>query len=286
MTALMLLISGPEFTNVSLRVQISNPPIFVPMKIISYNVNGIRASMTKNLTGWLVQEKPDIFCLQEIKANPEQFDTHLFEMEGYHCHWYPAQKKGYSGVALLSKQKPDHVEYGMGNQLYDDEGRMLRADFGDVSFISLYLPSGTSGDERQGFKMEFCNYYLGYIQNLLKERPKLVISGDINICHHPIDIHDPIGNKKSSGFLPEEREWLTRFLEIGLVDSFRHTYPDKVKYSWWTQRFGQKIRLANKGWRIDYHFVSDALKDKIEEADLLNDAWHSDHCPILLELAE
>ncbi len=254
------------------------------MKIISYNVNGIRASMNKNLTGWLVNEKPDILCLQELKAQPDQFDTYLFEMEGYHCYWYPAQKKGYSGVAILSKQKPDNVVYGMQNKLYDDEGRMVRVDIGDVSFISLYLPSGTSGDERQSFKMDFCHFYKGYIENLLKERPKLVISGDINICHHPIDIHDPIGNKKSSGFLPEEREWFSTFLEIGMVDSFRHKNPDKVKYSWWTQRFGPRIREQNKGWRIDYQFVSSALADKIEEADILNDAYHSDHCPVMLEL--
>jgi exodeoxyribonuclease III len=255
------------------------------MKLISYNVNGIRAAMTKNLTGWLAQSKPDVLCLQEIKAMPGQFDTFLFETEGYHCNWYPAQKKGYSGVAILSKQKPDNVVMGMGNSRYDDEGRVLRADFGDTSFISLYLPSGTSGDERQQFKMEFCGHFYDYIQNLLTERPNLVISGDINICHHPIDIHDPIGNKKSSGFLPDEREWLGRFLDMGFVDSFRHKYPEAVKYSWWTQRFGPRIRQENKGWRIDYSLVSHAMKDKIEDADYLNDAWHSDHCPVLLELA-
>jgi exodeoxyribonuclease III len=254
------------------------------MKLISYNVNGIRAAMNKNFTGWLVSAKPDLLCLQEVKALPDQFDQYLFETEGYHCHWYPAQKKGYSGVAILSKQKPDNVEFGIGNSRYDDEGRVLRADFGDVSFISLYLPSGTSGEERQGFKMEFCGYFHDYIENLLIDRPKLIISGDINICHHPIDIHDPVGNKKSSGFLPEEREWLSKFLNMGFVDSFRYKYPEAVKYSWWTQRFGPRIRLANKGWRIDYSLVSHALKERIEDADYLNDAWHSDHCPVQLEL--
>ena len=254
------------------------------MKIISYNVNGIRAAMTKNLTGWLVQEKPDILCLQEIKARPDQFDTYLFETEGYHCHWYPAQKKGYSGTAILSKQKPDNVVFGLGDSLYDNEGRAVRVDFGDVSCMSLYLPSGTSGSERQDFKMEFCNFFLAYVQNLLKERPKLVISGDINICHEAIDIHDPIGNKKSSGFLPEEREWMTNFLDIGMIDSFRYKNPDKIKYTWWTQRFGPRIREQNKGWRIDYQLVSEALRNQIEEADCLNDAKHSDHCPVMLEL--
>lgn len=254
------------------------------MKLISYNVNGIRSAMTKNLTGWLATAKPDILCFQEIKAMPGQFDTFLFETEGYHCNWYPAQKKGYSGVAILSKEKPDNVVMGIGNPLYDDEGRVLRADFGDLSIISLYLPSGTSGAERQLFKMEFCRYFQAYIHKLLKERPKLIISGDINICHHPIDIHDPIGNKKSSGFLPDEREWLGSFLDMGFVDSYRHIHPENVKYSWWTQRFGPRIRQENKGWRIDYSLVSHALKDKISDADYLNDAWHSDHCPVQVEL--
>ena len=252
------------------------------MKIISYNVNGIRSAMGKNLTGWLTNEKPDVVCFQEIKAQPEQFDNYLFETMGYSSYWYPAQKKGYSGVAILSKQKPDKVVYGCGEDCYDSEGRIIRVDIGDVSVISLYMPSGTTGDERQGFKMQFCDFFYPYIENLLKERPNLVISGDLNICHHPIDIHNPVSNKNSSGFLPEEREWLGKFIEMGFVDSYRHLNPNTQKYSWWSFRAGS--RQNNKGWRIDYNLVSKALAPKIKDAEILNDAMHSDHCPVMVEL--
>ena len=252
------------------------------MKIMSYNVNGIRSALGKNLSGWLVEAKPDVLCFQELKAHPDQFDTFLFETAGYHTHWFPAQKKGYSGVGLLSKQKPDKVVVGCGIEKYDNEGRILRADFGDLSVLSLYLPSGSSGDERQSFKMEFCEFFLPWVQNLLKERPNLVLCGDYNICHQAIDIHDPKGNAKSSGFLPEEREWMTKFLGIGLVDSYRHMNPEAIKYSWWS--FRAAARSRNKGWRIDYNMVSQPLADKLSHADILNDAMHSDHCPVLVEL--
>jgi exodeoxyribonuclease-3 len=252
------------------------------MRIISYNVNGIRSALNKNLTGWLTNEKPDVVCLQEIKAQPGQFDNYLFESMGYHTYWHPAEKKGYSGVAILSKQKPANVVEGCGEKLYDDEGRVLRADFDNWSIISLYMPSGTTGDVRQNFKMGFCDFFYPYIETLLEERPNLIVSGDMNICNHPIDIHDPVGNKKSSGFLPDERDWMSRFIEMGFVDSFRYLRPNDVKYSWWSQRFNS--RAKNKGWRIDYHLVSKALAEKIEEVEILNDAVHSDHCPVMVEM--
>ena len=252
------------------------------MKVISYNVNGIRSALSKNLSGWLVQQSPDVLCLQEIKAQPDQIDNYIFEVAGYHAHWYPAQKKGYSGVAILSKRKPDRIVEGCGEARFDDEGRVLRADYGDLSVISLYMPSGTTGEERQGFKMEFAEFFYPYIQNLLKERPNLIICGDYNICHQAIDIHDPVRNAHSSGFLPEEREWLSRFLEMGMIDSYRYTHPEDVKYSWWSFRAGARER--NKGWRIDYNLVSKGLEGRIIDADMLNDAVHSDHCPVLLEL--
>jgi exodeoxyribonuclease III len=253
------------------------------MKIISYNVNGIRAALNKNLTGWLTNEKPDIVCLQEIKAQPGQFDNYLFKSMGYHTYWHPAEKKGYSGVAILSKEEPLNVVEGCGETVYDCEGRVLRADFGDWSIVSLYMPSGTTGEIRQNFKMGFCDFFYPYVENLLKERPKLIVSGDMNICNHPIDIHDPVGNKKSSGFLPEERDWMSRFIDMGFVDSFRYLKPDEIKYSWWSQRFNS--RAKNKGWRIDYHLVSKALADKIEDVEILNDAVHSDHCPVMVEMS-
>ena len=252
------------------------------MKIISYNLNGIRAAIKKDLPGWLKLQDADVVCFQELKAQEDQIEKKLFEDLGYHVYAFPALKKGYSGVAILSKKVPDHVEFGVKDLAYDDEGRAIRADFGDVSVMSLYLPSGTSGEERQGFKMQFCDFFIGYAKDLLKTRPNLVISGDYNICHQPMDIHDPKGNAKSSGFLPEEREWLTKFIAAGFIDSFRAKYPDKILYSWWSQRFNS--RANNKGWRIDYNMVSNGLKDRIIDAGIHNDAVHSDHCPISVEI--
>ena len=253
------------------------------MKIYSYNVNGIRAAVGKGLTEWLKAEMPDVLCIQETKAQPDQIDTWPFELLGYHCYWYSAQKKGYSGVAILSLKEPDNVEYGMGMPLYDNEGRFIRADFGDLSVISVYHPSGTSGDERQDFKMKWLTDFRQYINELRITRPNLLISGDYNIAHAPIDIHDPIGNAKNSGFLPEEREWMTDFLSDGYIDTFRILYPEqKDIYSWWTYRFSARSR--NKGWRIDYHMATDTLKPRIKEAGILTEVTHSDHCPISVEI--
>lgn len=253
------------------------------MKIISYNVNGIRAALSKGLIDWLKSTDADIVCIQELKATPEQFDTAQFENLGYHCFWNPAVKKGYSGVGLLSRAKPDKVVFGFGKEIYDHEGRVIRADIGDKSFLSLYIPSGSSGDERQDFKMEFLDFFTDWTIDLLRQRPNLVISGDFNICHQAIDIHDPIRNATSSGFLPEEREWFSGFLDIGLTDSFRFLHPKVQKYSWWS--FRANSRAKNLGWRIDYHLVSEGLKNQIRQAGIDNDVVHSDHCPVWVELA-
>lgn len=252
------------------------------MKIVSYNVNGIRAALRKDLVLWLKQANPDVVCFQEIKANPSQFDDSVFKEIGYeYCYWYPAEKKGYSGVALLSKIKPNRVTYGTGIDYMDKEGRNLRADFDDVSVMSLYLPSGTS-DHRLEFKLKYMDDFQTYIYQLKEECPNLVICGDYNICHEAIDIHDPVRLKTVSGFLPVEREWLTQFLESGFVDSFRLLHPEEVQYSWWSYRANSRAR--NKGWRLDYHLVSEPLKTAIKRAVILSDAVHSDHCPVLLEL--
>ncbi|MDX5436652.1 MAG: exodeoxyribonuclease III, partial [Pontibacter sp.] len=176
------------------------------MKIITYNVNGIRAALTKGFGDWLQAANPDVLCLQEIKADESKFDKALFEDMGYHVHLHPAVKKGYSGVAILSKEKPQHVEVGCGMDCYDAEGRVLRADYGDVSVMSVYMPSGSSGEERQEFKFKWMDDFYGYVGDLKQTLPGLVVSGDYNICHKPIDIHNPKSNAKSSGFLPEERE--------------------------------------------------------------------------------
>lgn len=252
------------------------------MRIYSYNVNGIRAAISKGFIQWLETNSPDVICLQEIKATQDQIPLMEIEMLGYHHYWFPAKKKGYSGVAILSKIAPDNVVYGMGNPEYDDEGRFLRADFGDLSVVSVYHPSGTSGDERQDFKMKWLDFFHNYVNELRKERPQLVISGDYNICHEAIDIHDPIRNAKSSGFLPEERQWFTDFLNDGYIDSFRFMNKEPHHYSWWSYRANAKQN--NKGWRIDYHILTENLNDRLKEVSIMPEVNFSDHCPIFVEL--
>ncbi len=252
------------------------------MRIISYNVNGIRAAIAKGLLEWITSNSPDVICLQEIKATPDQIPLLEIETLGYHHFWFPAQKKGYSGVAVLSKIQPDNVVYGMNNKLYDDEGRFLRADFGNISVVSVYHPSGTSGDERQNFKMQWLSFFRDYVNALRKERPNLIISGDYNICHEAIDIHDPVRNAKSSGFLPEERQWFSDFLNDGYIDSFRTLCKEGGHYSWWS--FRGNARNNNKGWRIDYHILTDNIRDKLINAAIYPDAKYSDHCPVMVEI--
>lgn len=252
------------------------------MKIISYNVNGIRAALKKGLIDWLTATDPDVLCIQETKAQPDQIDEGIFHEAGYHTYWHSAEKKGYSGVAILTKQKPDHVEVGCGIDYIDFEGRMIRADYGDTSVISVYFPSGSSGDERQAVKMRFLADFQNYINELKKERPKLVISGDYNICHEAIDIHNPKSNANTSGFLPEEREWVAGFIQSGFIDSFREFNQGPDNYTWWSYR--ANARNNNKGWRIDYHMVSEPLRTRLKRGAILPEAKHSDHCPLLVEI--
>ena len=254
------------------------------MVIISYNVNGIRAALRKEFTTWLSQAQPDVVCLQEIKANPDQFDESVFHELGYkYCYWYPAEKKGYSGVAILSKIEPNQVSYGTGIDYMDAEGRNIRADFDGVSVMSLYLPSGTNIN-RLEFKLEYMADFQQYIDQIKQDHPNLVICGDYNICHEAIDIHDPVRLKNVSGFLPVEREWIGNFIDSGFVDSFRYLNDEKVQYSWWSYR--ANARANNKGWRIDYNMVAKPLQEKIKRAVILPEAYHSDHCPILVELTD
>lgn len=254
------------------------------MQIISYNVNGIRAAIKKGLIEWLQEVNIDVFCVQETKASPDDIDISIFTSLGYHVAWYPAQKKGYSGVAIFSKKKPDNIVYGNGYEMSDAEGRVVRVDIGNLTIVNAYFPSGTSGDERQTYKYQWLNEFYEYIQALKKERPEIIVAGDYNIAHKEIDIHDPKGNKKSSGFLPEERAWMDQFLANGWVDSFRKVHPESTgAYSWWSQRF-PSVRANNKGWRIDYLCTTEALSKKIKNANILPDVKHSDHCPILVEL--
>ncbi len=248
------------------------------LRVVSYNINGIRAATRKGLLDWLNDDGADVVCFQELKAWPEQFDTSEFEALGYACHWLPAEKKGYSGVAILSKRPLDRVVRGTGARIYDVEGRVIRADIGDVSIVSAYLPSGSSSEHRQAVKMKFLKVFQRYQKALRAERPNVVITGDFNICHRPIDIHDPVSNKNSSGFLPEERAWMDRYFKTGMVDSYRHFEPETPdRYTWWSYRAGARKR--NKGWRIDYQTVSEALAPRLLAAGILPDAMHSDHCP-------
>ncbi|MRX48526.1 exodeoxyribonuclease III [Pedobacter puniceum] len=254
------------------------------MKIISYNVNGIRAAINKEWLSWLQATNADIVCLQEIKATPDQIaDLFLIEQLGYYHYWYPAQKKGYSGTAILSKKQPNHVEYGCGITEYDTEGRTIRADFEDFSIMSAYFPSGSSGEERQDFKFKFLDDFYIYSQELKERFPKLIICGDYNICHKAIDIHNPKSNANSSGFLPEERAWMEKFIESGYIDTFRYFNQDPHHYTWWSYRAG--ARAKNLGWRIDYHLATKALEPHLKRASILPEAKHSDHCPIVLELS-
>ena len=251
------------------------------MKIASYNVNGIRAAINKGFMEWLSAANPDVICLQEIKANKEQLDLNLFEKAGYeHHYWFSAQKKGYSGVAILSKTEPNHVEYGTGIDSMDFEGRNLRVDFDKVSVMSLYLPSGTN-DARLQHKFDYMDMFMEYISKLRQTVPNLVVCGDYNICHEPIDIHNP-KMKGVSGYLPEEREWLGDFINSGMIDSFRFLHPQTQKYSWWSYR--ANARANNKGWRLDYAMVSEPLQENISRSVILIEAEHSDHCPIMVEL--
>lgn len=252
------------------------------MKIVSYNVNGIRAALKKGFLDWLQAVDPDVVCLQEIKAMEEQLDLSLFEEAGYpYHHWFSAQKKGYSGVAILSKEKPDHVEVGTGIDYMDFEGRNLRADFGDIAVMSLYLPSGTNL-ARLEHKLTYMADFQTYVDGLRKTHPNLIVLGDYNICHEAVDIHDPVRLKNVSGFLPVEREWIGDFIDSGFIDSFRQFNDEPDNYTWWSYR--GNARANNKGWRLDYGMVAEPLKDRLERSVILSGAKHSDHCPILVEI--
>lgn len=251
-------------------------------RIISYNVNGIRAAMKKGFMEWLTATDPDIVCIQETKAQADQIPIMEFKAAGYFSYTYSAVKKGYSGVAILTKEEPKHIEYGMGIEKYDNEGRFIRVDYDGYSVVSVYHPSGSSGDLRQAFKMQWLDDYQNYINELKKDFPHLLLAGDYNICHKPIDIHDPIRNAKSSGFLPEEREWIEDFQQSGFIDSFRQFNQEPHHYSWWSYR--ANARANNKGWRIDYIMASENLKDKLTRALILPEAKQSDHCPIVLDV--
>ncbi|TVR41260.1 MAG: exodeoxyribonuclease III [Bacteroidia bacterium] len=252
------------------------------MYIVSYNVNGIRAAAAKGFPEWLKTESPDVVCVQESKAQPEQIPVDLLTAAGYHTYWFSALRKGYSGVGILSKTEPDRIITGMGMEKYDSEGRFIRADFGRLSIISVYHPNGGGSEERHWYKMGWLDDFLNYINELRKERPNLVISGDFNIAHKEIDIHDPVRNASVSGFLPEERAWMSGFIKAGFTDSLRHVSNAPDQYTWWSWRANARAR--NLGWRIDYNMVANSLVSSLEDAGIMPEIKHSDHCPAWVKL--
>ncbi|MCD6063815.1 MAG: exodeoxyribonuclease [Flavipsychrobacter sp.] len=253
------------------------------MRIITYNINGIRSAIKKGFIDWLKTDPADIICLQEIKAEKGNVDFAAIEALGFDTYWFSAEKKGYSGVAIFSKRRADNVFYGNGIMQSDAEGRVLRADFGDVTLINAYYPSGTTGEIRQTYKYQWLDEFFEYLEELRKVRPKLIIVGDYNIAHKPIDIHNPVGNKKTSGFLPEERAWMDKFYENGYIDTFREFNPDPHHYTWWSARF-PTVREQNKGWRIDYISVTEPLRAVLKGATIYPNVKHSDHCPAFVEI--
>jgi exodeoxyribonuclease-3 len=253
------------------------------MRIISYNVNGIRAAINKGFIEWLKTDPADVICLQETKATKDNIDVSAINALGYHDYWYSAQKKGYSGVAIFTKIQPDAVIYGNGHVASDDEGRVIQLDFGKIRLINAYFPSGTSGDERQDFKYKWLDEMFIYLHELKKTHPQIILCGDYNIAHKEIDIHDPKGNKNSTGFLPAERAWMDKFFESGWVDTFRKFHLEPHWYTWWSQRF-PTVRLNNKGWRIDYISVTTSLDVQLKSAAIFPDIKHSDHCPVYAEI--
>ncbi len=252
------------------------------MRVITYNVNGIRSAAKKGFIDWLNTDPADIICLQEIKANKEDVPEADIRAAGYEVYSFSAQKKGYSGVAILTRITPDNVQYGNGIPQSDAEGRVIRADFGDVTVINAYFPSGTSGDDRQTYKYQWLDEFFEYINIVRTTRPRLIICGDYNICHKAIDIHDPVRNKNYTGFLPDERKWMDKLFTSGYIDTFREFNQEPHQYTWWSA-WGS-ARANNKGWRIDYISATEPLKDRLRHARIMPDVVHSDHCPMYLEM--
>lgn len=252
------------------------------MEIVTFNVNGLRAILKKGFMEWFKDKSPDILCLQEIKSSKDQLKGEIVEPEGYHAHWNSAQKPGYSGVVTLSKEEPLDVQFGMGIERFDTEGRLIRTKYPDFTLLNVYFPNGKMSDDRLKFKLDYYDTFLQFIEVLRKQGEELIITGDFNTAHKEIDLANPKENEKYSGFLPIEREWMDNFESCGYIDSFRYFHPEGEQYTWWTYRF--KARERNIGWRIDYFFVTEGLIDKVEDSIILKDVYGSDHAPILLRL--
>ncbi len=251
------------------------------IRILSWNVNGIRAVNKKGFLDWFVNEKPDILCLQETKAHKEQLPDELINVPGYHSYFCSGERKGYSGVAIYSKEEPVSVKRGFDIEKFDNEGRILIAEYPDFTLFNIYYPNGKARPERLKYKMEFYDAFLNYANNLKNKGKKLIICGDVNTAHKEIDIARPKENSNVSGFLPMEREWIDKLLANGYTDTFRMFNQEPDNYTWWDMV--TRARERNVGWRIDYFFVSDNVKDEIKDSFILSDVMGSDHCPIGIE---
>ncbi len=251
------------------------------MKIVTWNVNGIRAALRKNALDQIWSRSPDVICLQEVKARPEQLTPAQQQSLRMPFTWYPAERPGYSGVATFYRESPDEITLGLDNSKFDLEGRVIRTRHHDLVLYNVYFPSGQSGQERVDYKLEFYSYLLGICDKLHKNGENLIITGDFNTAHTPIDLKNPKQNQKTSGFLPEERAWVQKFLDHGFVDIYRYLYPDRIQYTWWTYRSG--ARLKGVGWRIDYFLVSESLIPRVKDVIIHENVTGSDHCPVEME---
>lgn len=250
--------------------------------IISWNVNGLRALHKKGNFDWIIKKSPDIFCLQEVKANPDQLLDEIKNCEGYHSFFnFPKEKKGYSGVAVYTKEKPEKVEYGMGIEAFDSEGRLLAIYFKDFVLFNVYFPNGGGGPHRLEYKLKFYDAFLNHIEAIKKTGLGIIFCGDINTAHEAIDLARPKENEENTGFLPEERAWIDEVINHGYLDVFRHFFPTKADmYTYWDIK--SRARDRNVGWRIDYFFVSNNLAKRLVSTQIYTDIWGSDHCPIEL----
>ena len=252
------------------------------MRIITLNCNGIRAAARKGLFNWLATVDADIVCLQETKAQIDQLTDPIFHPDNFHSYYFDADKKGYAGTALYCRAKPLKITKGLGFEIADSEGRYLQADFNGLSVASLYLPSGSAGEERQARKLAFMGQFMQHMKMLRNDDREYIICGDWNICHKEIDLKNWKANKKNSGFLPEERQWLDElYYELGFIDAFRLVKQEADQYSWWSNR-GQ-ARAKNVGWRLDYHVISSGLRNKVMSAEIYTDQNFSDHAPVILD---
>ncbi|KOA20254.1 exodeoxyribonuclease [Clostridium homopropionicum DSM 5847] len=252
------------------------------MKVYSWNVNGLRAIEKKGFIQWIYDEKPDILCIQESKIQLDQIDEKFKSIKGYKAYFSCAEKKGYSGVATFTKEEPIAIQYGIGIEKFDKEGRILICEYKDFILFNIYFPNGQKDEERLKYKLDFYEALFNYCDGLKNEGKKLLICGDYNTAHKEIDLKNPKANSKTSGFLPIEREWMDNIINRGYFDTFRYFHPDEIKYSWWTYRFN--ARENNAGWRIDYHFVSENMIGDVIDSEILNEVTGSDHCPVVLIL--